>query len=127
MADAPVGAGIRSFLLDLLRQLESPDLSEETIDHVVFRLEQISRHFFRIIVMCYPSEDTLIEAVGDCINMLSNYNSFSNSSSHVSAIESGARGRPKYRITLASIEFLLSLDISAKDIAKTLGVSRSTI
>ena len=51
--------------------LQSPDVSEETIDFLIHRLEQLSQHLLRIMqtVNMSTSEQILLEDVTSCISL----------------------------------------------------------
>ena len=67
---------IRRSLTSVIWQLRSPDVSEETIDFLIHRLEQLSRHLLRIMqtVNVGTSEQILLEDVTRCISLQSNCN-----------------------------------------------------
>ena len=46
---------------------------------------------------------------------------------HTPPVEACGVGRPKFSVSREQLEYLLSFDFTATDIAETLGVSRSTI
>ena len=63
---------IRRSLNSVIWQLQSPDVSEETIHFLIHRLEQLSRHLLRIMqtVNMGTSEQILLEDVTRCISAL---------------------------------------------------------
>ena len=63
---------IRRSLPSVIWQLQSPNVSEETIDFLIYRLEQLSRHLLRIMqtVNVGMSEQILLEDVTRCISLL---------------------------------------------------------
>ena len=117
---------VRSYLIGIIWQLESPGLSEEQMDYLIFRLEQISRHLLRIKQVHTATANFLIEDVAQCIALLSNCNLSLQQAFQV-PIEGNHIGRPRFDIPREQLEYLLSYEISVTDIAKVLGVSRSTI
>ena len=62
---------IRRSLTGVIWQLESPDVSEETIDISIHRLEQLSRNLLRIMqtVNMGTSEQIPLEDVTCCISL----------------------------------------------------------
>ena len=63
-----------------------------------------------------------------CIYLLSNVCSNQQLPSlHTPPVEACGVGRPEFSVSREKPEYLLSFDFTATDIAKTLGVSRSTI
>ena len=62
---------IQRFLTSVIWQLQSPDVNEETIDFLMYRLEQLSRHLLRIMqtVNMGTSEQILLEDVTRCMSL----------------------------------------------------------
>ena len=89
---------IRRSLTSVIWQLQSPNVNEETIDFLIYRLEQLSRHLLRTIqtVNMGTSEQLLLEDVTRCISLLSNCNNCNFQPAPQVPTEEGSHvGRPK--------------------------------
>ena len=123
MADAAeYQARLRHSLLDLARRLQSGG-NADTVDFVIFRLQQINRHLvqsdrFNEVVHCLSDVTILLESVKEF---------GTNHGPHATSVPSGAAGRPKFDIPQEQLQYLIDYEISMTKIAQALGVLKNTI
>ena len=117
-------ARLRNSLLDLSRRLEC-NASEDTLDFVSFRLQQMLQH----LVHFGGGLDGVRQSITDVVLLLENVQGRRTRAGpqNVVAAPTGLVGRPKFDIPQEQVDYMLVYDISVSDIATALGVSKSTI
>ena len=116
---------LRGVLLDLLRQIEN--LDSEQLDGVVFRLEQLASHIIRLCDVNLVNDDIqyLVTAAMQNLQRAEQINSERPFQTDV--VHSGTAGRPYFDISQEQLNYFLNYQFSVPDIARALGVSKSTI
>ncbi|XP_028418230.1 uncharacterized protein LOC114543463 [Dendronephthya gigantea] len=116
---------LRLSLIDLGRRLQSSP-GDDTVEFVVFRLEQICGHLTRMGDRFH----VIVQAITEVISLLQNLRLDHNRVAIPNILEqtrTNSVGRSKFNITQEQLVYLLEYDISVPDIAHALGVSQSTI
>lgn len=117
---------LRNSLFDLSRRLQCiPDA--ETLDSIIFRLQQISRHLVRMGSR-FSEISRTIAAVTSILETVY----VERTRVIVDTVEGGSGsnglvGRRKFHIPREQLQYMVDYDISVPDIAFALGVSKSTI
>ena len=117
-------ARLRNSLLDLSRRLQC-NASEDTLDFVSFRLQQMLQHLVHFGV----GLDRVRQSITDVVLLLENVQERRTRAGpqNVVAAPTGLVGRPKFDIPQEQLDYMLDYDIRVSDIATALGVSKSTI
>ena len=129
-----------------LRQIQVVNARQDHIEHWIERLETIVSGTARIrdilsaaITGGSQQQDTVLQyyktSLDELLESLYGVNSYLDSSldSAMSApytsstVRTGARGRPRFNITVDQLEYLTSMSFSWTEIARMLGISRMTL
>ncbi|KAK3733292.1 hypothetical protein QZH41_012027 [Actinostola sp. cb2023] len=126
MADDELYNQLRNALLDVSRQLQSY-LSDELLEVTVSRLQQICRH----LLLLSGTNNNLNDVIANISSVLPRLSacehSLCTSGYNAPALLTGRPGRPKFEISQEQLEYFLFYDFHVTDVAKALGVSKSTI
>ena len=118
---------VRDAILSIVRQLDGGNVSEDMIDYLAFRLDQLYRHILRLTASnpnLREAEPLICEAArslrilvmmscNDCYELPLEY--------------SGHVGRPRFGVSRAQLEYLLQNGFTGKQISEMLSISLSTV
>lgn len=115
---------LRNVLLDMSRRLEQ-DVNEDLVDYVMFRMDQISQHLFRMSIDT-PVFHEVQRSLAVVTSLLSEAEGNMHSATPCTS-QQATGGRPKFEISMEQLQYLVDWDLTSRDIAEALGVSQSTI
>jgi hypothetical protein len=116
---------LRGSLVDLLRQLQN--LDSEQLDAITFRLGQLASHIIRLCDVNLV-DDEIQHCVTQAMYYLQRVEELNTDRPFTTeVVHSGIPGRPGLDISLEQLNYFLNYQFSISDIARTLGVSQSTI
>ena len=121
-------------LRDVIQQLSSQDLDEDTVDSMCFRGDQLYRHLSRLVDLGFFLANTetteLLQLIGNCYRQLNRCLELTadvNVGHHASQTRSAARGRPSYIISKEQLQYFIREGFTRRQISEMLRVSISTI
>ena len=125
---------IRGMLRDVIQQLSSQDLDEDTVDSMCFRGEQLYRHLSRLVDVGFFPANTeateLLQLIGNCYRQLNRCLELTadvDVGNHAPQTRSAARGRPSYIISKEQLQYFIREGFTRRQISEMLRVSISTI
>ncbi|CAB3994164.1 uncharacterized protein LOC110239820, partial [Paramuricea clavata] len=116
---------LRGSLVDLLRQLQN--LDSEQLDAITFRIGQLAFHIIRLCDVNLV-DDEIQHCVTQAMYYLQRVEELNTDRPFtIEVVNFGRAGRPGLDISLEQLNYFLNYQFSISDIARTLGVSQSTI